>query len=76
MSGRVRDPSPTQRRPGPVYEPGTPFYCPWCARLFRDVSDYDHAFEHQDVAPSFHLVIEEYYPEGLAAHVFAEGIAP
>jgi len=64
----------TQQRPGPEYEAGTPFYCPWCAALFRDVSFYDHSFEHRDKAPDCHLVIEEYWPAGLAAHSIAEGI--
>lgn len=64
----------TQQRLGPAYEPGTPFYCPWCRAVF-DGGDYDHAFEHQDVAPYAHLVIEEFLPLGLASHAFAEGVA-
>jgi len=63
-----------QQRPGPAYEPGTPFYCPWCSELFRDANDYDHAFEHQDKARYAVHIIEEYWPAGLAAHVSAEGV--
>ena len=64
----------TQRRPGPAYDRGTPFYCPWCGKAFFDACGYDHSYEHQDVAPYAHLVIEEYWPVGLAAHAHAEGV--
>jgi len=64
----------TTQRPGPEYAGGSPYYCPWCGTM-RDGSEfYDHSFEHQDMAPYAHLIIEEYWPQGLAAHAFAEGL--
>lgn len=69
-----RWPPLTQHRPGPEIDvKARRFYCPWCSELV--VADaYDHSFEHQDVAPYSHLVIEEFWPVGLAAHCIAEGV--
>jgi len=64
----------TKRRPGPEYESGEPYYCPWCHEFRSGDEWYDHSFEHRGMAPKAHLIIEEYYPVALAKHAFAEGL--
>lgn len=64
----------TRKAIGLGVEPGcTRFYCPYCKKLIES-DTYSHSFEHQDMAPYSYLIIEEFWPVGLATQAFAEGV--
>lgn len=65
----------TRLRIGPPAPTSPPFFCPWCGEQIDGEDPYlEHAEEHRDVAPYAHLVCEEYWPAGTAAHMIAEGV--